>query len=465
MQQLLVDLQEISGFVAAQRRAGSSVETVVLRQFEAIKLRVKRLAESIGPIDMAEATKLTDVILNGPWSAEQRAVLADQVSAWATSVLGKATGSRKLQTCEYFEHYLDAREYDSVNSRSKSFVLCRASRVDILTRKAATIGIFCPSEPTSGKITAIIFWGEGKQFTDTDCKETLFQIKTGVKALQVMSPYPLQYLARYPANPSDLPDNMKLYAFPDGVPGVMSFTGLVTFTKMVKLRVPKGSQAAHDMESRILKEIRNHFVSMRPEQPAGSSRSPPGVSHHVFPLKFSGEKVPGVGREESGVHPPEAGTPAVGGTPTVGGTTTVGSTATVESTKATLSKLDELETVMLGARGVYDGTTGTPTPKTKAKAKATADSKAPAPKAMKVKPPAAAMKVKPVAMKASKAPLSLANLLKEYTRADKTRGAFTTKAHFDALKASLRRGDDAATANAHAKHVRGRAAVFWDRSH
>ena len=75
-----------------------------------------------------------------------------------------------------------------------------------------------------------------------------------------------------------------------------------------------------------------------------------------------------------------------------------------------------------------------------------------------------AMKVKQFAKKASKAPSSLADVLKAYKRAGKTRGAFTTKAYYDGSYASLRRGDDAATANARAKAAHRRAAALWDSS-
>jgi len=80
----------------------------------------------------------------------------------------------------------------------------------------------------------------------------------------------------------------------------------------------------------------------------------------------------------------------------------------------------------------------------------------------KVGASSSAMKVKPLAKKASKAPLSLADLLKEYKRAGKTRGAFTTKAYYDASNASLKRGDDAAMAKARAKAAHARAAALWD---
>jgi len=159
---------------------------------------------------------------------------------------------------------------------------------------------------------------------------------------------------------------MKLYAYPDGVPDVMNFSGILTFTKTVKLRRPKGTKEVHDMESRILKEIRS--ISMRPEQSASYSRlpiasddskrgsrwpqigdepmrGPPPASHCALPPQLCGEK---------------AGTSAVQSTivatPAVGGGAAVGTAPAIESKQATLSKLEELEKTMMAARGVCGGT-------------------------------------------------------------------------------------------------------------
>ena len=123
---------------------------------------------------------------------------------------------------------------------------------------------------------------------------------------------------------------------------------------------------------------------------------------------------------------------------------------------------------MLGARGAAPpatgdgggGTSGEGKPKSKAKAAAKPKASAPSIK----KKPAAPAKKKPAAAatKASKAPVSLKQLCQEYKSAGKTRGAFTTKAYYDACNASIRRGGSAVTAKMHAKAAHGRAAALWD---
>ena len=141
----------------------------------------------------------------------------------------------------------------------------------------------------------------------------------------------------------------------------------------------------------------------------------------------------------------------------------------------TLSKLDELEKNMLLARGGADPSAASGATRRKAmkgrrtqkaKGKTSAMKVTPsAASAKKVKRSAAAMKTKGSAMKARKAPVSLESILKEYMRAGKTRGAFTTKAYYDATMASLNGGSSKTEANKKAKIAHARAADLWDRRH
>ena len=84
MQTLLRYLNEIGDFVKAQSQSGHCVETIVGRQFEAIQVRMQRLADTVGGIELAEATNITNVINRGPWTHQQRASLAEQVGRWST---------------------------------------------------------------------------------------------------------------------------------------------------------------------------------------------------------------------------------------------------------------------------------------------------------------------------------------------------------------------------------------------
>ena len=135
--------------------------------------------------------------------------------------------------------------------------------MEIVVGKAYSCGISCPSEPTSGRLRALIHWGEAVSPSSEDLKDTLFKVKKEIKANQIRSPYPHGYHVKYPTDPRLLPEAMKAHAFRDGLPGPHSFTGLDGIARLVKLRAPKGAKAVEDMEARLLRELRQQFVAMR----------------------------------------------------------------------------------------------------------------------------------------------------------------------------------------------------------
>ena len=272
MQTLLRDLSEIGDFVEAQRRAGHQVETIVRRQFEATQVRMQRLADTVGAIQVAEATNLTNVINAGPWTQQQRASLADQVGTWSTN--GRVgSASRKLQTCDHFEFYLDDAEYNGINVRSPDYVPCRSARIGIVTGKGSSIGITCASEKLSGRMAALIHWGEGCVRSQEDMRDTLAKVKLALKSNEVFNPYPHEHLLRYPPSPDQLPLAMRTFAYPSGTPPRQhSFSGLNVFLNMVKLRDAKSAKR----EAGTLADLRAQFRAER--EPSSRAATPPPLA-------------------------------------------------------------------------------------------------------------------------------------------------------------------------------------------
>ena len=57
-----------------------------------------------------------------------------------------------------------------------------------------------------------------------------------------------------------MPDAMRDYAFPDGVPTPRTFTGFDSFCRMVRLRGPKDGSSPTDMEKRIVRSLRSELL-------------------------------------------------------------------------------------------------------------------------------------------------------------------------------------------------------------
>ena len=68
MNQLVSDLKQIATFVRAQHKAGRDTNRILRVQCEVMVQRINNLSEVLGPIDISDATTLTDVITSGPWS-------------------------------------------------------------------------------------------------------------------------------------------------------------------------------------------------------------------------------------------------------------------------------------------------------------------------------------------------------------------------------------------------------------
>ena len=173
------------------------------------------LQDTIGPVSMQMATQMTTTLNRGPWTPDQQSAMAVAINAWSTAKEPKDSGIgwRKRQHCPHFEAYIDDNEFSFIDARSKGYHCLRSARIEIVTNKASLCGITCASERTSGRMVALIHWGEGVAPSSDDLKDTLYKVKKEIKYNQIRSPYPYQHLLKYPADPNELPELMKTHAF------------------------------------------------------------------------------------------------------------------------------------------------------------------------------------------------------------------------------------------------------------
>jgi len=263
MDRMLSDLTEISAFVAAQRRSGTDVAVLLQGQCDAIVSRITNLIPVCGSLHVMDATRLTVAVNAGPWTSPQRISIAASIGDWqqyaSPSVAdGKA---RCLQSCMTFELYCLDSELAACDTTHPAFLRLRHARVAVLAGVAHQCGITCPSEKTSGRITAVLFWLEKTVgVTGDEVTDVLFNIKREIKARSLDARYPHQHLQQYPADPNGMPEAMGGYAFPDGVPTPRTFTGFDSFCRMMRLRGPKAGSSPTDMEKRIVRSLRSELL-------------------------------------------------------------------------------------------------------------------------------------------------------------------------------------------------------------
>jgi hypothetical protein len=104
---LVADVESIHGFLCAQALV-TNVSAAQQSQCESICRRILNLQS----MDTAGATALTQAVQLGPWTLEQKQVIASHIQARLSS--GEPTTSgrsrKKLQTISSFENYLTEKD-------------------------------------------------------------------------------------------------------------------------------------------------------------------------------------------------------------------------------------------------------------------------------------------------------------------------------------------------------------------
>ncbi len=208
--EVLTNIKSLPEYIAAQRNAGRDIPSILNGQLTATRAKIKL----IGHLELNEATELTDEITNGPWNEEQKQDLLAVVDQLTLSH-GSGQHRRKNQHCLHFEQYLTEEEWDALTS--DAFI---SAKIAQLAQRAFSLGITCPSEPTSFRITQILARSLNlKQSLSNDQFDDLFQrVKSAIKEIDATGKYPHQHLVNYPASPFDLPSDMYDWAYQESPP-------------------------------------------------------------------------------------------------------------------------------------------------------------------------------------------------------------------------------------------------------
>ena len=139
------ELEFMTEYVQLQVASGNSLDFVLESQFESTKASLS----NIGKLTNKQAGPLIDAVTKGPWMPEQRKVIAAMIDAKTKK--GADHSHRKLQTCLHFEQCLTEPEWLSL--RSNALI---AAKIGQLAQRAFSIGLTCPTEPTTFRMAAIL---------------------------------------------------------------------------------------------------------------------------------------------------------------------------------------------------------------------------------------------------------------------------------------------------------------------
>ena len=206
-QTVLLDLQNVGEYVASQLAAKRSEENVLSVQADALQ---KRMRKTLTALDMSQGQRLTEAIRKGPWTPEQKSSLAGVVDA-LVATCGRTT-RRALQTLPCPENALLAVEWASIRCPQT----LRQAKIAQMAGRFWTLGLTCPSEPTSFKIAAIICICD--HIADASEQESVFlDVKKAIKKLDGLRTYPYEHRVEYPEDLETLPAEVFKYAYPDGL--------------------------------------------------------------------------------------------------------------------------------------------------------------------------------------------------------------------------------------------------------
>jgi hypothetical protein len=275
--ELLRDLDAIGRFVHAQVAGGGDVSKILQVQQNAMLSRVR----DINGLSMDLATRLTETVNAGPWSPPQMLTLNQEISSRMGASVPVAPASRReMQTCMHFEQYLTLKEWNHLKGSA-----LRSAKIVQLASRAWSIGITCPSEPTTLRIACVLATCD--RVNHDELAAIVTELKQHVKALDKQRRHPHGHIVRYPESPVELPRGLFEYAYPDEPP--VRYEGSVVASPFVRVRGTKRSpqnalinvlQKALRVNDVPREQLALPSTPSQPEQPdsLGSSCSSPPIA-------------------------------------------------------------------------------------------------------------------------------------------------------------------------------------------
>ena len=205
---IIQNIRSRSKFIESQVKVGRSRPELQAAQ-------VTQLCSSFAQctLDLDDVAAITDVLDEGPWTADEVIMMSTRLSDAALSQPSHHFGSRKLQHISNVEYlhtnsdYLDFSNPDlSLNPKAMS-----------MAKRWHALGISCASVPLlkrGASILRMCHFGPETPLDGPSKQALCYKIKEAVKTLDETKRNPLPHIVRFPDRPTDLDPDRLAVAYP-----------------------------------------------------------------------------------------------------------------------------------------------------------------------------------------------------------------------------------------------------------
>ena len=279
------ELENAGSLIEVQVAAGmgeADVKEILARSYEA------RITE-LPTLSSEQKAKLTSAINGGPWTTEQRKMLASAVLNNGSRKRNAASMSKRLnQKCHNIENLIPTTYMVKLKDTDK---YSEISRLSIIAAAAKTIGIVNPDETTLFRMVSIVAaCAPASSFSQREVWDHMSTIQKFIKAGAASK---LEYLSNFPPTAELLPEAIQTAAYagePAGLPPTLQWAELDTVLGDMKQRGSRSSSSTSS-KSATQASVRKTPIEPKPAAPAGTPTPNPLPSVDVWRLASNGPQV------------------------------------------------------------------------------------------------------------------------------------------------------------------------------
>jgi len=270
---ILLDLNGVGAFIKSQQDAGVPQDAILDAQCRSMTCKIR----SLKALSYPDATRLTTLVRDGPWTNDQIILLASAVAEMTGKKSKQSAGNQgDGQVCSEFEHFMN----DADNEEIEREGVLEQTVVRRIAWRAVSIELKHPSEPTVGRMAAILAAKFLKNpSASIDSLNVLHRavkkaIQTEAKRLG-QSEFPTIYL--FPALPTGLDAALQKRAYGDSMPQPVDieFTHILSQIASQKyLRGSSNALKAQQLQTSACSALANpkqlnQFIGMQPQMAQG----------------------------------------------------------------------------------------------------------------------------------------------------------------------------------------------------
>ena len=260
---LMKELSDATALLKAQTDAGmneNDVKEMMARSFEA---RI----DAYPSLSACDKSSLTSEITRGPWSAEQKKMLAASVLGNGSVRKQRSANKRPNQKAYNIENLIPMGTMARLKDPTKYSV---SSMLSLIGSAARTLGIENPDNTTLFRMVAIVASTSGTSMDQNDVWTHMSTLQKYVKSKANGGANKVEYLIMYPPNAQLLPADIQKNAYPDGImPPELNWPDLDTALGVSKMKGARTLKAPKDTNPKG-----QVLVSASPSKPDPGASSP-----------------------------------------------------------------------------------------------------------------------------------------------------------------------------------------------